>query len=212
MTGQQLAVTDDVVSRIQCVPVPGWGPLDGDGEVAVPPSCATGSRSPAREQTPEPGWTRPPGDQDRSQPGADWPHAFARLLVEALAGTRPARQILPWTTARARSQFDRLLRAFDGAGAAGAGKPGTGKSGAQARVVRVVATQPTAGVIEMSVIAGFGARTRAFALRLERPAGKALTPLGKAPASGASTHRPPWPDAVLAASSGWVCTDIEGAS
>jgi hypothetical protein len=44
----------------------------------------------------------------------------------------------------------------------------------------------------MSVIAGFGPRTRALAVRLERAAG------GN-------------PDAPEDASGGWVCTDIEAA-
>jgi hypothetical protein len=123
------------------------------------------------------------------------------MLVETLAGSRPARQILPWTTARARSQFDRLLRGFGGAGSPGTGRPVAGKGGMQPRVMRVVATRPASDVIEMSVIAGFGARVRALALRLERPPAEVR----------ARMRRLPWPDTALAASSGWVCTDIEAA-
>jgi hypothetical protein len=105
------------------------------------------------------------------------------MLTEALAGSRPARQILPWTSRRARSQFDRLLRGFRG---------DTGSATGQPRVLRVVTTRPAQDVIEMSVIAGFGPRTRALAVRLER---------------ATDGH----PDASEDASSGWVCTDIEAA-
>ncbi|HEY6786248.1 MAG TPA: Rv3235 family protein [Trebonia sp.] len=116
-------------------------------------------------------------------PGGDWPTWFARMLTEALAGSRPARQILPWTNRRARSQFDRLLRSFRG---------GTAGTDGQPRVLRVLTTRPAQDVIEMSVIAGFGPRTRALALRLERATAEL-------------------PDARHAASGGWVCTDIEAA-
>jgi len=113
-------------------------------------------------------------------PAGDWPVRFARMLTEALAGSRPANQILPWTSKRARSQFDRLLRGFRGAGSG------------QSRVLRVLTTRPAQDVIEMSVIAGFGVRTRALALRLER---------------GTGQHS----GAVNDVSDGWVCTDIEAA-
>jgi hypothetical protein len=117
-------------------------------------------------------------------PTGDWPARFARMLTEALAGSRPASQILPWTSKRAWSQFDRLLRGFRGAG--------TGDATVQSRVLRVRTTRPAQDVIEMSVIAGFGPRTRALALRLERATGQ----------------RHGTADDV---SGGWVCTDIEAA-
>ena len=124
-----------------------------------------------------------PAPSDTSAgPGGDWPARFARMLTEALAGSRPARQILPWMSRRARNQFDRLLRGFRG----------TGSATGQPRVLRVVTTWPAQDVIEMSVIAGFGPRTRALAVRLERATGG---------------H----PDAPGDASGGWVCTDIEAA-
>jgi hypothetical protein len=105
------------------------------------------------------------------------------MLTEALAGSRPARQILPWTNRRARSQFERLLRSF---------RCGTASTDGQSRVLRVLTTWPAQDVIEMSVIAGFGPRTRALALRLERATAEL-------------------PDARHGASGGWVCTDIEAA-
>jgi hypothetical protein len=119
-------------------------------------------------------------DEANAGEGGDWPARFARMLTEALAGSRPAHQILPWTNRRARSQFDRLLRGF------------RGSADGQPRVLRVRTTRPTQDVIEMSVIAGFGPRTRALALRLERTEGEVA-------------------DARCGAGSGWVCTDIEAA-
>jgi hypothetical protein len=112
---------------------------------------------------------------------------FARMLTEALAGARPAGQILPWTSKRARSQFLRLLRAFGSADPGTTGRAGgSPRGGRQPRIVRVVATRPARDAIEMSVIARFGERVRAFALRLER------------------TAREDSPGE-------WVCTDIEAA-
>jgi hypothetical protein len=109
----------------------------------------------------------------------EWPSRFARMLTEALAGARPPGQILPWTSKRARSQFLRLLRAHAGAG-------GLARGGGHPRIVRVVATRPTLDAIEMSVIARFGERIRALAVRLERITGEDCA-------------------------AGWICTDIEAA-
>jgi len=44
----------------------------------------------------------PDGDGDR------WPSQFAQVLAETLAGSRPASQITPWTTERARAHIRRL--------------------------------------------------------------------------------------------------------
>src|ERR1700678_1275235 len=84
----------------------------------------------------------------------DWPRHFARLLTEVLSGCRPAQQIMPWLTQRARFHLRRLGPSFN--------------SGQRLRVLRVLASQPSATVVEMSVIVGAGNRTRALALRLEQ--------------------------------------------
>jgi len=166
-------VPDDMLQQAKVLPVPDWGPFDGAPGLAEPPA----SRSP--EVT--------AGDLYQQSTGCvagGWPWQFARLMAEALAGCRPARQILPWTGNRARSQFRRVLPGF------GNGQP--------PRIVRVLATMPDMDVIEMSVIAGFGPRTRALALRLER------TPATEGPAR-------PWPNGAMTEFSGWLCTDIEAA-
>jgi hypothetical protein len=76
------------------------------------------------------------------------------VLAETLAGSRPARQMVPWTTERARNRIQRLGPQLSG--------------GQQPTVRRVVTFHPTPDVIEMTVVVGFGPRVRAVAVRLER--------------------------------------------
>jgi Family of unknown function (DUF6459) len=99
----------------------------------------------------------------------EWPRQFARLLAEALAGARPVRQILPWTSDRARGHLHRLMPLFGG--------------GQRPRVMRVIATRPTREVIEMTVIVKLGTRTRALAIRLEHMAAPRHIPAPSAPAA-----------------------------
>jgi Family of unknown function (DUF6459) len=93
-------------------------------------------------------------------PGVDpssedtWPSRFAQVLVETLAGARPPRQIVPWTTEQARNHIQRL-----GPQLASDQRP---------RVRRVVTSRPTTDALEMTVIAGFGPQVRAVAVRLDR--------------------------------------------
>lgn len=89
-------------------------------------------------------------------PRDDWPQRFARMLVETLAGVRPARQIVPWTTERSRSHIRKITPAL------GAGQ--------RPRVLRVLTSHPGPGVAEMTVIVGIGPRIRALAVRLEQAA------------------------------------------
>jgi len=175
-----IASTDNSLPAL--AKVPDWTP---------PPDAAMISASPARAA----GLDRKhpaPGHDGLGQTGTDWPTRFARMVTEALAGGRPAGQILPWTSKRARSQFLRLLRAFGSTGPGStAGRPGgtrggQARGGSQPRIVRVVATRPARDTIEMSVIARFGERVRALALRLERITGEDRQ--GE-----------------------WICTDIEAA-
>jgi hypothetical protein len=102
----------------------------------------------------------------------DWPARFARLLTEVLSGLRPARQLTPWMTRRACFALRALAPVFS--------------TGQRPRVLRVLASQPSPAVVEMSVVVGLGTRTRALAVRLERAA-----------AAGQPGR--------------WLCTDIEAA-
>jgi len=120
------------------------------------------------------------------------------VLAETLAGSRPAQQIVPWTTEQARDHIQRL-----GAQLA---------SGQQPRVRRVVTSRPCSDVLEMTAVVGFGARVRALAVRFERtgpaPAdgGSPWGAGGPAPAAG----RPTWGGGSGLAT-GWLCTAIEAA-
>jgi Family of unknown function (DUF6459) len=106
------------------------------------------------------------------------------------------RQILPCTSERARIQLHALMPLFGG--------------GQRPRLLRVIATRPARDVIEMTVIAGLGTRTRALAVRLQRadPAERPpawLTPAGPAGRRQVSAL-PARPTAPR-----WLCTDIEAA-
>jgi hypothetical protein len=110
---------------------------------------------------------------------AGWPSQFAQVLAETLAGARPPGQITPWTTDQARKRIRQLGPTLS--------------AGVQPRVRRVVTSRPSAGVVEMTVIVGFGPRVRALAVRLERAA-----PHNSSRARPTTAPR-------------WVCTAIEAA-
>ncbi len=100
--------------------------------------------------------TTPGGDGDR------WPSQFAQVLAETLAGSRPASQITPWTTERARAHIRRLGPLL--------------AAGQRPRVQRVLTSRPVEDVVEVAVVVGFGPRTRALAARLERAGPQPATP------------------------------------
>lgn len=146
-----------------------------DGEVAPEIPCgidrdARRAPLPPQQRRASAPRTGPVRASASAEPG-DWPGTFARLLTEALSGVRPARQIMPWLTQHARFQLRRLMPTFS--------------SGQRPRVLRVLASQPSAAAVEMSVVIGAGPRTRALAVRLEQATDGRL---GK-----------------------WLCTDIESA-
>ena len=126
----------------------------------------------------------------------DWARQFARLLTEALSGARPVRQILPCTSERARIQLHALMPLFGG--------------GQRPRLLRVIATRPARDVIEMTVIAGLGARTRALAVRLQRADPAERPPAWLTPAGAARRRQDSAPPARPTAPR-WLCTDIEAA-
>jgi hypothetical protein len=111
--------------------------------------------------------------------GGAWPRQLALAMVEILAGLRPMRQALPVTTERTRARIRRLAAIL--------------ASDRQPRIRRVVAFRPTASAVEVAVVASFGARTRALAMRFEHVAAR--------PAAPGLPHRP----------ARWLCTEIEGA-
>ena len=132
----------------------------------------------------QPGSSRRPGSSagapaGQAGPGAVWPNRFAQALAETLAGTRPQRQMDRWTTERARAHIRRLGAQLS--------------AGQQPRIRRVITTSPAPGVVEMTVIAGFGPQVRALAVRLEQ--------------TGATLRVPGRP----ARPARWVCTAVEAA-
>jgi hypothetical protein len=95
----------------------------------------------------------PADGSPQPDPDAGWPSQFAQVLAETLAGSRPARQLTPWTSEQARRRIRQLgpMLATD----------------QRPRVRRVITSAPAAGVLELTAVVGFGPRVRALALRLE---------------------------------------------
>jgi hypothetical protein len=210
----QQALAPDDLSAIQLLTVPDvWPPIDSPPAAA--PQCQRTTGTAFAEQggnrTGEQAGNRPgeqggnrtgeqggnrTGEQggnrtgEQADGGRAWPRQFAVLLAEALTGARPVRQILPWLSQRGTVHLHRLLPLFSG--------------GQRARVQRILTTQPSPDVIEMTLIVAVGPRTRALAVRLIRaeppqpPQWRGTLP--------ARTTEP-----RSAASARWVCTDIEAA-
>ena len=120
------------------------GDAEGDQRAGVPRGTAAPGAAGRREG----------GGASGSQPPPGWPSRFAQVLAETLAGSRPPRQLVPWTTERARTHIRRL-----GAQLSAAEQP---------RIRRVITSRPASDVVEMTVIVGFGPRVRALAVRLEQ--------------------------------------------
>jgi hypothetical protein len=143
------------------------------GATAMPATATTRPPATGRPGTGEPGTGRRgtgeagTGEAGTGRPGTGrsmagdgltpgWQSRFAQVLAETLAGSRPPRQIQPWTTQQAREHIQRLGPRM--------------ASVQRTRVRRVVTYRPASDVMEMAVVVGFGARVRALAVRLERSA------------------------------------------
>ena len=165
---------------------------DGLTSVTTGPGSARGDRQdhdPAR-RPPRP---QAPGNQPPE--AGPWPSHFAQVLAETLAGSRPADQIVPWTTEQARRRISQL-----GPMLAAAHRP---------RVRRVIVSSPASGVLEMTVILTLDAHVRAVAVRLERADAR---PPGGSPVRGETrNNRLAPPTASQRAQREWLCTAIEAA-
>jgi Family of unknown function (DUF6459) len=165
-------------------------PYDED----VPAGETGGGRLPARASRD----TEPPG-RDGGGPAREgrqgtpavvpgvppgWQNHFAQVLAETLAGARPPRQIVPWTTEEALRRIQRL-----GPRLASEQRP---------RVRRVLTSLPAPDVMEMTVVVGFGPRVKALAVRLEQTRARPAA----LPGGGAAGQR---------AAARWVCTAVEAA-
>ena len=143
-------------------------------DAAPPYDCeAHGARCPALRgaaASRRPGPARVPGP--RPAPVAASPAAadragtlawqFAQVIVEIMAGLRPAKQIIGLTTDRAREQARRLAPLL--------------ASERRPRIQRIVTSRPAARVVEMAVIVSTGPRSRALAMRLEHQAARPAAP------------------------------------
>ncbi|MHB1595698.1 MAG: Rv3235 family protein [Streptosporangiaceae bacterium] len=133
---------------VRSIPVPDVAPPYDD------------ARQPRRGRAPRHGAETPIQSQRLAPavPGGQvadpWPGRFAQALAETLAGTRPARQIEPWTSQRARERISRLGPML--------------ATGDRPRIRRLIASSPAGGVLEMTVVIGLGGRVLALAVRLER--------------------------------------------
>ena len=140
-------------------------PYDAEVAAAGPPGAfprlGTGpgsTRGAPRPSGPDlPAQADAPGPAPRKPPG--WTGQFAQVLAETLAGSRPSRQLVPWTTERARDRIQRLGPLLS--------------AGQQPRVRRVVTFHPTADAMEMAVVVVIGQRVHALAVRMERGGGQA---------------------------------------
>jgi len=150
----------------------------GSAPPAGPPEPATLA---ARDKPPSPSGPRRPAA------AAAWPSQFAQVLAETLAGSRPQGQIRPWTTDQARRRIRQLGPTL--------------AAGVQPRVRRIVTSRPAAGVVEMTVIVGFGPRIRALAVRLECD-GPHRADAGRDGPDGLERDTAP---------ARWICTAIEAA-
>jgi hypothetical protein len=135
------------------------------GRLAAATWIPRGLGGPAKD----PGWPASPhcteqradrGDPDNHRAADEaWPRQFAQALAETLAGSRPQRQLAPWTTEQARRQVRQLGPLF--------------ATGERPVVRRIMTAAPASGVLELTAVVGSGSRVRVLALRLERgPAGR----------------------------------------
>jgi hypothetical protein len=127
-----------------CLPAPVWTPRGPHGHEADP-------GQPVSPHSPKPGADRRNPDKDGA---GTWPGQFAQVLAETLAGSRPARQLAPWTTEQARRQVRQLGPLF--------------ATRERPVVRRIMTAAPAAGVLELTAVVGSGARIRVLAIRLER--------------------------------------------
>jgi hypothetical protein len=167
-------------------PVAGRGPGRAAGRPGTASGPDTGGRQDPALGRDAGGAPDTAGRPDAAGNRADdrWPGQFAQVLAETLAGSRPQRQITPWTTEQARRRIRQLGPLL--------------AAGQQPRLRRVIASSPAADVIEMTVIVRFGPRVRFLALRLERDG----------PQRPGRQYGPQQPQA---GPSRWLCTVVEAA-
>jgi Family of unknown function (DUF6459) len=146
---------------------------------APPYDCQVhGAGCPAHAVLPPPAVLRAPaGLPAPADPGVAWPRQLAVVIVEVLAGARADRQLACLATDRVRARIRGLAPAL--------------ASPRRPRIQRIVTSRPAASVVETTVVASFGPRARALAMRFEHVAARPAAP-----------GRPARP-------ARWLCTAIE---
>ena len=144
-------------SGLRLVAVPaGWPPYDCETHGAACPVAREAAATNPHVSRPAPAPARAPGPTAPSPAAGQataLPRQFAQVIVEILAGSRPLRQTVGWTTDRVRAQIADLTQLV--------------ASGQRPRIRRVVTSQPAVSVVEMTVVVSFGPRSRALAMRFE---------------------------------------------
>jgi Family of unknown function (DUF6459) len=141
--------------RLVTVPA-GWPPYDCESHGAACPLAREAATANPHISRPTPAPASAPGPTAPSPaPGqaTALPRQFAQVIVEILAGSRPLRQTVGWTTDRVRAQIGDLIQLV--------------ASDQRPRIRRIVTSQPAASVVEMTVVISFGPRSRALAMRFE---------------------------------------------
>ncbi len=164
--------------RLITVPA-GWPPYDCETHGAACPAVggaavnatAAGAAAAAVAAADVTAATNPRASDDQTAGGARqaeadqatvWARQFAQVLVEILAGARPSRQVIRWTTEPVRARIDHLSHEL--------------RPGRRPRIQRIVTSRPTARVVEMTVVLSFGPRSKALAIRLEHVPGRRPAP------------------------------------
>ena len=133
----------------------------GPSEAATPPPPPPAPSAPGQDRMPgAPAGGGPANSEVRAGnvrgaagQATALPRQFAQVIVEILAGSRPLRQTVGWTTDRVRAQIGDLTQLL--------------ASDQRPRIRRIVTSQPAASVVEMTVVINFGPRSRALAMRFE---------------------------------------------
>ena len=129
-------------------------PAPGQDRTPGAPASAASADTTARGDTAVRASTAPGGaGQGGAGQATALPRQFAQVIVEILAGSRPLRQTVGWTTDRVRAQIGDLTQLV--------------ASDQRPRIRRIVTSQPAASVVEMTVVVSFGPRSRALAMRFE---------------------------------------------
>jgi Family of unknown function (DUF6459) len=174
-----LAPEQPPFAALRLVKVPdGAPPYDGETHRAGPGGAAARAEAGSCHDAPQrAGCSAPAASPAVAGTTAALPRQLAQVMVEILAGMRPMRQVVPMTTDRARERIRHLAPALS--------------SDRQPRIRSFRTSRPAGHVLEIAVVASFGSRTRAVAMRFEHVAGREAAP------------------GLPARPARWLCTEIE---